>query len=243
VFFDNLNLEISESPILESSDYYPFGLTFNSYTKPGTVDQRYKYNGKEEQKETGWLDFDTRMYDAAIGRFIGIDMLSEKYSFQSPYVYGLNDPIRYIDAYGMGGLDDLKDGVSGLWNLLSSSNSYKEIGAGFNELGSRIKREITKLNSGMYGSEPDTRGSGDKSNFGGETLTKTEGNMGSQGIEGNPSTENDITMLTNAKEIGGAKTGTPGSTAEIVKDVAEAVNQVVEVAQSPSNSRPSPETK
>jgi hypothetical protein len=49
-------------------NYYPFGLTFNSYTKDFSQAQKYKYNGKEEQEETGWLDYGARMYQADLGR-------------------------------------------------------------------------------------------------------------------------------------------------------------------------------
>jgi len=56
----------------------------------------------EEQKETNWLDFDTRMHDPALGRFNSIDILAEDYSFQSPYAYAVNNPIKYVDVDGMG---------------------------------------------------------------------------------------------------------------------------------------------
>jgi hypothetical protein len=42
------------------------------------------------------------MYDPSLGRFMGLDLLSDKYSFQSPYVYAMNNPIRFIDYLGMG---------------------------------------------------------------------------------------------------------------------------------------------
>jgi len=48
-------------------DYSPFGGTFNSYTSG--VENLYKYNGKELQKETEWYDFEARMYDPWLGRF------------------------------------------------------------------------------------------------------------------------------------------------------------------------------
>jgi RHS repeat-associated protein len=63
----------------------------------------YLYNGKELQYDfgLGWYDYGARFYDAVVGRFHTLDPLSEKYSFQSPFVYGANNPIRFVDWMGM----------------------------------------------------------------------------------------------------------------------------------------------
>ena len=84
--------------VLSRDDYYPFGGTFNSSaTSPENL---YKYNGKEEQQETGWLDYGARMYDPMIGRFFTQDRFSEKYLDMTPYQYGANNPIFFIDVNG-----------------------------------------------------------------------------------------------------------------------------------------------
>jgi RHS repeat-associated protein len=79
-------------------NYYPFGLTFNSYTSG--KENLYKYNGKEEQKETGWLDYGARMYDNALGRFFNQDRFADKYLDFTPYQYAANNPVLYIDVNG-----------------------------------------------------------------------------------------------------------------------------------------------
>ncbi len=86
-------------------DYMPFGLTFNSYTKPGTTDQNYKYNGKELQNETGWYDYHTRFQDPAIGRWMVVDPSASNYFGYSPYSYVFNNPIRLIDPDGADPID------------------------------------------------------------------------------------------------------------------------------------------
>lgn len=46
-------------------------------------------------------DMNARHYDQQIGRFNGIDMLSEKFYGLSPYTYSFNNPIKFSDKTGM----------------------------------------------------------------------------------------------------------------------------------------------
>ena len=81
---------------LGSTDYYPFGKPL--YTLNGN--NRYLYNGKELQDETGFYDYGARMYDPDIGRWMVVDLYSEKYFNYTSYNYVLNNPIKYIDPNG-----------------------------------------------------------------------------------------------------------------------------------------------
>ncbi len=92
------------NPVEQLTDYYPFGMA-HQYTRPNN-DNKYLYNQKELQDDvlsnTGlnWYDYGARFYDAQIGRFTTQDAYAEKYINLTPYQYGANNPIRYIDING-----------------------------------------------------------------------------------------------------------------------------------------------
>ena len=63
---------------------------------------QYKYNGKEYQDELelNMYDYGARNYDPALGRFMTMDPLSEKFFPLTPYNYVANSPILLIDPNG-----------------------------------------------------------------------------------------------------------------------------------------------
>ncbi len=108
--------------ILKENNYYPFGLKHGQYnavkntaklTRQNTKEIRqmpliqekykYEYNGKEFQEELGlnitFMDF--RQYDNMIGRFYGIDRMTEKVYGITPYRFGFNNPILFSDPTGL----------------------------------------------------------------------------------------------------------------------------------------------
>lgn len=103
-YFDDFKVTQTKSAIVQAEDYYPFGLTFNSYKRENSVGNNYLYNGKELQDELdlGWMDYGARMYMADIGRFTTVDPLAEILQESwTPYHYVKNNPIKFIDPTGM----------------------------------------------------------------------------------------------------------------------------------------------
>lgn len=61
----------------------------------------YRYNGKELQRETNYIDYGARQYDPQIGRWHVQDPMGNLYYNTSPYAYVRNNPILRIDPNGM----------------------------------------------------------------------------------------------------------------------------------------------
>ena len=102
VYFDDLKIT-HHTGVEQVSDYYPFGLTFNSYSRENSVKQDYLYNSKEIQDElnVGWYDYQARQYDPAIGRFLSADPAADLMRRSSPYAYAFDNPVRFTDPDGM----------------------------------------------------------------------------------------------------------------------------------------------
>ncbi len=89
--------------VIERNDYYPFGMRHANASHMVTANNRYKFNGKEDQTvgTLGLLDYGARMYDAFIGRWLGVDPLADSYYSISPYAYCANNPVLFVDPNGM----------------------------------------------------------------------------------------------------------------------------------------------
>jgi len=55
----------------------------------------------QDELDVNWMDYGARMYDAAIGRFMVTDKLAEWAYHMTPFRYAFNNPISFIDPYGL----------------------------------------------------------------------------------------------------------------------------------------------
>ena len=65
---------------------------------------RYGFNGKENDNEVkgdgNQLNFEARVYDSRIARWLSVDPLQKKYPNESPYIFSGNSPLLFKDADG-----------------------------------------------------------------------------------------------------------------------------------------------
>jgi len=83
---------------------YTFGLKHKGYNNVITGrDHKYGFGGKEYNDELGldWYDVSARNYDPALGRWMNLDPLAEKMRRHSPYNFGFDSPIMFMDYDGM----------------------------------------------------------------------------------------------------------------------------------------------
>ena len=168
---------------MEENHYYPFGLKHTNYNvtvqkfrggilQPASAGNiyKYKFQGQERQDELGlnWDSFKWRNYDPAIGRFMSIDPLAEKYSKWTPYAFAGNQLIHSRELEGLEpendlGGDDRQNYNSGTHGVgfgdaMTDQNHYQDafpMGGGLNEVvvsGSDLNRadESYGYDNGRY---------------------------------------------------------------------------------------------
>jgi len=100
------NGTITQSEIIEEKNYYPFGMLHSGYnSNVNGVHHKWDYLNQERQEEFGlnWLTFRHRNYMPEIGRFFGVDPVSEEYFSISTYQFAHNNPIWKVEIEGLEG--------------------------------------------------------------------------------------------------------------------------------------------
>ena len=127
--------------VVQYTQYYPSGLPWESNSGDNPDLQHKKYNGKEfiEMNGLNALDYGARLMFPDRGPvFSGVDPLTEDFYDISPYVYGLNNPLRYTDPTGMAVSDTIKSVELPELNVIAKRN---------NPIGSRAMNPV----SGFWG--------------------------------------------------------------------------------------------
>jgi RHS repeat-associated protein len=103
VYFDDFKVTHTKSPVVQMDDYYPFGLTFNSFQRENSAINRWRFQGQEHVDDLGlgWDSFKWRNHQPEIGRFFNIDPLAESFLFNSPYAFSENKVTAHIELEGL----------------------------------------------------------------------------------------------------------------------------------------------
>jgi RHS repeat-associated protein len=114
----------------------------NSSLPVGCLDSYpYGFNGKEKDDEVegagNSYDFGARINDPRLGRWLSVDPLAHKFTWQSPYVSMDNNPIANTDLTGMGTTDFVKDKAGNIrWD--KDANSQETTKEGETYLGKNL---------------------------------------------------------------------------------------------------------
>lgn len=115
VYFDDFKVTQTKSPVIETSDYYPFGAIASSYQRENSLVNRYKFESKEYQDDLGLnlYNFHWRQYDPWAPHTTTIDPHAENYFNFSPYSWALNNPVNYTDPDGKDVIFDISRNKKG----------------------------------------------------------------------------------------------------------------------------------
>jgi RHS repeat-associated protein len=107
VWFDQFRVMSTGPLIVQETHFDPWGVELSGlgYQYGGIKINPYLCNGKEANGHLGvnLYDYGARLYDPSIGRWFVVDPMAAHplQIDKSPYAYGWNNPIRYIDPNGM----------------------------------------------------------------------------------------------------------------------------------------------
>jgi RHS repeat-associated protein len=156
VYFDEMLIVHQKNnasvQVTQASDYYPFGLQFNTYqseriseTFAPVVANRIGFQGQELQTDLdlGWSAFKWRMHDPAIGRFGAVDPLAEKYAHNSTFAFSENKLTSHVELEGKEGRPVITgDYIKGLlWK--DAGWSYKPNQTETNEISLKLAKNFT----------------------------------------------------------------------------------------------------
>jgi RHS repeat-associated protein len=133
--------------------YMPYGESFVD-EHSSRREQPYKFNGKELDEEVGLYYYGARYYEPEVGKFYGIDPMTEKYPNVGGMVYCHSSPVIMVDPDGMGDYYSMdgswmsSDGLKDDKTYIQNENGEKFLGpiGNFSEVNVSHKEFATMSN-------------------------------------------------------------------------------------------------
>src|SRR5690606_24723614 len=157
VFFDDLKVTHVKSPVIETNDYYPFGLTFNSYQRENSTPNKFKFQGQEhiDDLNLGWDSFKWRNHQPDIGRFFNVDPLAEGFYYNSPYAFAEN---KVTSNFELEGLEAVSIHLRAFHPSKTFGSGFSGDDRGFSNSTSSTARVKTNVNIDFNQSSPQVTG-------------------------------------------------------------------------------------
>jgi RHS repeat-associated protein len=149
VFFDNLQVTHIRGPLLETNEYYPFGLLQAGISyktlKGGYAENKKKYNGIDFENDLELNTYDAffRELDPQTGRWWQIDPVTDGYENLSPYASMYNNPITVSDPLGDEGESCCWDKIKEAANYVGGAVVGAVVGTVDNVTGSNIRGQLS----------------------------------------------------------------------------------------------------
>ena len=86
--------------LVEATEYLPYG---QEQSQPGLQATQYRFTDQELDPSTGLYNYDARLYDPVVGRFISADSIVPNWydpQLLNRYSYVRNNPLKYVDPDG-----------------------------------------------------------------------------------------------------------------------------------------------
>lgn len=106
-FDDDLDNQIDyfTSDVISYSDYYPYGMVMPNRNGAQNTSYRYGFQGQEKDDEIkgqpgNSINYNFRMHDPRVGRWLSLDPMASKYPDMSPYISFGNNPVLFVDLQG-----------------------------------------------------------------------------------------------------------------------------------------------
>jgi RHS repeat-associated protein len=152
VFFDDVTITFTPTPVVQLQDYYPFGLKFNSYTRVNALSNTtVLFQSQEHLDDLGldWDSFKWRNHQPEIGRFFNIDPLANKYVYNSPYAFSENKVVAHIELEGLEAeaIISLAAKYGVIFGMMSSTSSQGAINRLMTNSSSLAPSDATRGNS------------------------------------------------------------------------------------------------